>query len=216
MTGYTPEEFAQLDHAILIPDTPLNQDASRHRERIYRGERQPPYHFEMRHKDGTLHRYEIIRTPVLGEQQQVIGTEGMVRDVTASMDKYELQPAATRFVEFIDQLTNWYIRRSRRRFWKSDSDSDKDEAYRTLYHTLVTFCKTAAPFVPFMTENIYRNLRTPNMPESVHLCDYPEAAAEYFDEALDTKMARVMTAVSLIGVIGSFDNAVGHSHTHNR
>jgi|GEM_PF-5726989 PAS domain S-box-containing protein len=84
MTGYTPEEYAQINHATLVPDTPVNQDAQRHRERILRGERQPPYHFEMRHKDGTLHRYEIVRTPVFDAQQQVIGTEGMVRDITAS------------------------------------------------------------------------------------------------------------------------------------
>ena len=101
--------------------------------------------------------------------------EGMVKDVQDYMDHYQLQPAGCRFVDFIDQLTNWYIRRSRRRFWKSSNDTDKNEAYATLYHVLITFCKTAAPFIPFMTETIYRNLRNPAMPESVHLCDFPVA-----------------------------------------
>lgn len=123
--------------------------------------------------------------------------EGMVRDVRDSMDRYELQPAATRFVAFIDQLTNWYVRRSRRRFWKSQNDGDKNEAYATLYHALLTFCKTAAPFIPFITETVYRNLRNDHMPQSVHLCDYPEAATDFMDEALDRKMDRIITAVAL-------------------
>ncbi len=131
------------------------------------------------------------------DQWIVSRLEGMVEDVRASMDAYELQPAATRFTEFIDQLTNWYIRRSRRRFWKSLNDGDKAQAYATLYHVLITFARTAAPFIPFITESIYRNLRTPNMPESVHLCDFPEALVKYRNEQLDRRMARAMTAVSL-------------------
>ncbi|NKB69374.1 MAG: PAS domain S-box protein [Candidatus Latescibacteria bacterium] len=84
MTGYTQEEFDQLEHHALVPDTPLNREATQHRERLYSGQRPPPYQFEMRHKDGTLHRYEIIRTPVFNDNRQVSGSEGMVRDITAS------------------------------------------------------------------------------------------------------------------------------------
>jgi isoleucyl-tRNA synthetase len=123
--------------------------------------------------------------------------EGMVEDVRASMDAYELQPAATRFAEFIDQLTNWYIRRSRRRFWKSQDDEDKAQAYATLYHVLLTFCQAAAPFIPFITESIYRNLRRDGMPDSVHLCDYPHGLVQYRHAELDRRMARAQTAVSL-------------------
>ena len=120
----------------------------------------------------------------------------MVEEIRSEMDVYNLQKAANRFSKFIDDLTNWYIRRSRRRFWKSDSDQDKNEAYATLHYVLLTFAKTAAPFIPFTTEAIYRALRTEEMPESVHLCDYPEPD-NCRDEYLEQQMALTMTAVSL-------------------
>ncbi|MCF7854111.1 MAG: isoleucine--tRNA ligase [Candidatus Pacebacteria bacterium] len=120
-----------------------------------------------------------------------------VQDVQQTMDAYELQRAATRFTELIQELTNWYIRRSRRRFWKSQNDTDKAEAYATLHYVLVTFSQIAAPFIPLVTEEIYRNLRTEPMPESVHLCNFPTAAEEYRDEELDQRMSHTMTAVTL-------------------
>ena len=119
----------------------------------------------------------------------------MVEEIRFEMDRYNLQKAATRFTRFIDDLTNWYIRRSRRRFWKSTSDSDKNEAYATLHYILILFSKTAAPFIPFTTEAIYQALRTPEMPESVHLCDYPEPD-DCRDEYLEKQMRLTMSAVS--------------------
>ncbi len=124
-------------------------------------------------------------------------TMAIVADLREAMDNYDLQRAAVRFTSFLDELTNWYIRRSRRRFWKSDNDGDKNEAYQTLYFVLLTFCKMAAPFIPFITEKIYRNLRTDEMPESVHLCDYPEVDESFLDMALNKRMERTMSAVSL-------------------
>ena len=121
----------------------------------------------------------------------------MVDEITENMDKYQLQPAANRFEKFVSDLTNWYIRRSRRRFWKSQNDTDKGEAYQTLHYVLVTFCKTAAPFIPFITETIYRNLRTESMPESVHLCDFPKPQEQARDPRLEEQMEQAMTAVSL-------------------
>ncbi|MDX9981227.1 MAG: isoleucine--tRNA ligase, partial [Lentisphaeria bacterium] len=118
-------------------------------------------------------------------------------DMRASLDAYDLQRAALRFGGLIEELTNWYIRRSRRRFWKSEDDRDKAEAYATLYHVLVTFSKLAAPFIPFVTEEIFRNLRGDGMPESVHLCDYPAVQPGLLDEALSERMAHTMQAVSL-------------------
>lgn len=118
-------------------------------------------------------------------------------DLREALDAYDLQKGATRFTGFIEELTNWYIRRSRRRFWRSTNDGDKLEAYQTLHYVLLTFCKLAAPFIPFITENIYRNLRTDAMPESVHLCDYPEADRSLLDEQLNARMADTMCAVSL-------------------
>ena len=119
----------------------------------------------------------------------------MVEEIRAELDNYNLQKAATRFSKFIDDLTNWYIRRSRRRFWKSGNNSDKLEAYATLHYVLLVFAKTAAPFIPFTTEAIYRVLRTADMPESVHLCDYP-TPDDCRDEYLEQQMALTMTAVS--------------------
>ncbi len=123
--------------------------------------------------------------------------ESLVTDVRTHMDAYDIQSAATRFTSFIDNLTNWYIRRSRRRFWKSQNDGDKDEAYHTLYYALITYCRTAAPFTPFITETIYRNLRTESMPESVHLTDFPAAAATFRDDPLEHSMALTIRSVSL-------------------
>jgi isoleucyl-tRNA synthetase len=121
----------------------------------------------------------------------------MIDEIREHMDAYLLQKAANRFEKFIKDLTNWYIRRSRRRFWKSQNDGDKDDAYRTLHFVLVNFCKTAAPFIPFITEEIYRNLRTESMPESVHLCDYPEADRDSRDPGLEKQMEYTMITVSL-------------------
>jgi isoleucyl-tRNA synthetase len=123
--------------------------------------------------------------------------ETLIRDVTAAMDDYDLQRAVRPFVAFIEDLTNWYIRRSRRRFWKSQDDEDKAQAYQTLNYVLLQLAKIAAPFVPFISENIYRNLRTDDMPESVHLCDFPKADAKSRDEELEAEMAQVAAVVGM-------------------
>ena len=123
--------------------------------------------------------------------------ENLSADVAAAMDDYDLQSAVRPFVRFIEELTNWYIRRGRRRFWKSDDDADKLRAYRTLYDTLLELCKIGAPFVPFITEAIYRNLRTDDMPESVHLCDFPLFDGAHRDPDLDRQMDVVQTVVRL-------------------
>ncbi|MEI8245045.1 MAG: isoleucine--tRNA ligase [Lentisphaerota bacterium] len=121
----------------------------------------------------------------------------MVEEIEYEMDRYNLQKAANRFEKFVDDLTNWYIRRSRRRFWKSQNDSDKQDAYQTLHYVLLTFARTAAPFIPFTTEMIFQNLRTDEMPESVHLCDFPVADTGRRDVALEVQMENTMTSVSL-------------------
>ena len=123
--------------------------------------------------------------------------ETLIADVTAAMDEYDLQRAVRPFVAFIEDLTNWYIRRSRRRFWKSEDDADKLHAYRTLRYVLVQLSKVAAPFTPFISETIYRNLKGKDDPESVHLCDFPTARAGARDLALEREMAAVQTIVKL-------------------
>ena len=117
------------------------------------------------------------------------------QQVADAMDRYDLQASVRPFVAFIEDLTNWYIRRSRRRFWKTEDDNDKVQAYSTLYDVLLGLSKIAAPFTPFISETIYQNLKTDNMPESVHLCDFPTAADAKRDEVLEGQMAMVMSAV---------------------
>ncbi len=123
--------------------------------------------------------------------------ERLSMEVVQAMDHYDLQSAVRPFVRFIEDLTNWYIRRSRRRFWKSSNDEDKAQAYAALYDVLLKLSKIAAPFVPFISEAIYRNLRTEDMPESVHLCDFPTGSPEWRDYELEARMESAMDVVSL-------------------
>jgi isoleucyl-tRNA synthetase len=127
----------------------------------------------------------------------VSSMETLIADVTAAMDAYDLQRSIRPFVRFIEDLTNWYIRRSRRRFWKSTNDGDKLCAYRTLRYVLVQLAKVAAPFTPFIAEEIYRNLKGAGDPDSVHLCDFPKANVAARDLALERRMAAVQTVVEL-------------------
>ena len=127
----------------------------------------------------------------------VSSMETLIADVTAAMDAYDLQRSVRPFVKFVEDLTNWYIRRSRRRFWKSTNDGDKLCAYRTLRYVLVQLSKVAAPFTPFIAEEIYTNLKGANDPESVHLCEFPTANAAARDLVLEKRMAAVQTVVEL-------------------
>jgi len=121
----------------------------------------------------------------------------LIHQVEEGLDKYDLSLAVEPFVGFIDQLTNWYIRRSRRRFWNDEQSSDRDQAFTTLYQVLVSLSKVAAPFVPFTSEMIYSNLKAPGQLDSVHLTDYPTYHPEQRDEALEASMDAVQIAVSL-------------------
>ncbi len=121
----------------------------------------------------------------------------MVKDVSSALDDYDLSAAIDPMLSFIDQINNWYIRRNRRRFWKSGSDADKLEAYGALYSALKTFALVAAPFIPFLTEELWQNLKTSEDKESVHLMDYPVYNEKFRDEDLEFKMASVQKAVSM-------------------
>jgi len=128
-------------------------------------------------------------------------TGNLVRLTGECLDAYDIQKAIEPILNFIDALNNWYIRRSRRRFWKStrdgSGDSDKIEAYATLRGALVTLVKVTAPFMPFISDEIYQNLKNDSDPESVHLCDWPDASAFLKDEALELKMDVTRRTVSL-------------------
>jgi isoleucyl-tRNA synthetase len=124
----------------------------------------------------------------------------LVGEVTEAFETYDV-PGATRPIEtFVEALSTWYLRRSRRRFWKSESDSDKQAAYFTLYTALVTLAKLLAPAMPFLAEELYQNLVRsvdPRAPESVHLAKWPQADPALVDETLNREMALVMRLVSL-------------------
>ena len=124
-------------------------------------------------------------------------TQSLVKNVSEALDDYDLSGAIDPIVAFIDQLNNWYIRRSRRRFWKSENDSDKAEAYEALYLALKTFAQVSAPFVPFVAEQIWQNLKVSGDAESVHLSDWPAYNEAWHDQALEFKMATVQKAVSM-------------------
>jgi len=123
--------------------------------------------------------------------------EGLVEEVTEALDAYELQKACAPIVNFIDLLNNWYIRRSRRRFWRSGNDNDKRQAYETLYAVLLTVVRVAAPIIPFVTEEIFLNLRSDDMPDSVHLSDYPVADLSLRNGGLERKMKVTRQAVTM-------------------
>jgi len=126
----------------------------------------------------------------------------LVRVTTESMEAYELQRAIEPIVRFVDDLTNWYVRRSRRRFWKSADDADKRQAYETLYAVLLDTCRILAPYVPFVTDAMYRNLVAAvrpavAAPDSVHLCRWPGELLGEEDRELDDRMDLVIAAVSM-------------------
>jgi isoleucyl-tRNA synthetase len=123
--------------------------------------------------------------------------ELLSEDVGSALDAYDLSRAVDPIISFIDLLNNWYIRRSRRRFWKSENDEDKLEAYATLHDALKTLITVAAPFMPFITDAIWQNLRSEGDAESVHLADYPVPRAERRDPDLEFRMAAVQHAVSM-------------------
>ena len=117
--------------------------------------------------------------------------------VEKGMDGYSLSQAVDPFVDFIEELTNWYIRRNRGRFWADEETEDRAEAFQTLYTVVFQLSKVAAPFVPFISDAIYQDLRTKKDPISVHLCDFPGYDATWRDEVLEEEMASVQTAVSM-------------------
>ena len=139
--------------------------------------------------------YEDLTNPM--DRWITSATQRFVQEVTSAFDAYDIQKACSFFVPFIDELNNWYIRRSRRRFWKGENDTDKKQAYDTLYKVLLTFIKVAAPIIPFTTEDIYQNLKTEAMDESVHLCMYPEYQEDERDFTLEREMTLTQKAIAM-------------------
>ncbi len=155
---------------------------------------------------ANLDRPDLTReVPVSGRPEidrwLVAKTHALVRDVTERLEDYDPTAASRLVRDFaVDDLSNWYVRRNRRRFWKSVTDTDKLAAYKTLYETLVTLTQLMAPMAPFVSEAIYRNLVlsvTPDAPESVHLSKWPEADAALIDDTLLRDMNALVRVVEL-------------------
>ena len=122
----------------------------------------------------------------------------VVGEVDSDLENYKIPEAASAMQGFVDELSNWYVRRSRERFWAKGMEQDKINAYMTLYTSLVTISKAAAPMIPFMTEDIYQNLVRSidkSAPESIHLCDFPEVRKEWIDLDLEKNMDEVLRIV---------------------
>ena len=124
--------------------------------------------------------------------------QSAIRTVDEDLGNYRIPEAARALSSFVDDLSNWYVRRCRSRFWAKGMEDDKVCAYMTLYTCLVDLCKIAAPMIPFMTEEIYQNLVLSNdkeAPESIHLCDFPQAKEEWIDEELEANMKELLKIV---------------------
>jgi len=149
--------------------------------------------------DATKYTLDYDKLPVM-DKWLLSKLNTMVKTVDADLDSYKIPEAARALQEFVDDMSNWYVRRSRERFWAKGMEQDKINAYMTLYTALVTVAKAAAPMIPFMTEDIYQNLVRSidaNAPESIHLCDYPEVNEAWIDKDLEANMEELLEIVVL-------------------
>ena len=147
--------------------------------------------------DATKYSLEYDKLPVM-DKWLLSKMNSMVKAVDDNLMNYRIPEAAKALQEFVDDMSNWYVRRSRERFWAKGMEQDKINAYMTLYTALVTVAKAAAPMIPFMTEQIYQNLVRKidkSAPESVHLCDFPVVKEEWIDEKLEADMDEVLDTV---------------------
>jgi len=149
--------------------------------------------------DPTQYKLEYDKLPVM-DKWLLSKLNSLVKEVDESLCNYRIPEAARALQEFVEEMSNWYVRRSRSRFWAKGMEPDKINAYMTLYTALVMVCKAAAPMIPFMTEDIYQNLvRSINKaaPESIHLCDFPAVEESYIDKTLEKEMDEALKIVVL-------------------
>ena len=149
--------------------------------------------------DATKYTLDYDKLPVM-DKWLLSRLNSTVKAVDENLAAYKIPETARALQDFVDEMSNWYVRRCRDRFWAKGMEQDKINAYMTLYTALVTISKAAAPMIPFMTEDIYRNLVCSidaNAPESVHLCDFPEVTEDWIDTKLEEDMEEVLEAVVL-------------------
>lgn len=149
--------------------------------------------------DATKYSLEYDKLPAM-DKWLLSRLNTVVKTVDENLANYKIPETARALQDFVDEMSNWYVRRGRERFWAKGMEQDKINAYMTLYTSLVTICKAAAPMVPFMTEDIYQNLVcsiNKNAPESIHLCEFPEVTEEWIDKQLEKDMEEVLDIVVL-------------------
>ena len=149
--------------------------------------------------DATKYTLEYNKLPVM-DKWLLSKLNTVIKEVDTNLENYRIPEAARALQEFVDEMSNWYVRRCRERFWAGGMEQDKINAYMTLYTTLTNICKAAAPMIPFMTEEIYQNLVRTNdktAPESIHLCDFPVVQTEWIDKKLEDDMEEVVKIVVL-------------------
>ena len=147
--------------------------------------------------DATQYTLEYDKLPVM-DKWLLSKMNSMVKAVDDNLMNYQIPEAARALQEFVDDMSNWYVRRSRSRFWAKGMEQDKINAYMTLYTALVTVAKAAAPMIPFMTEQIYQNIVRKidkDAPESIHLCDFPKVNEDWIDASLEADMDEVLKTV---------------------
>lgn len=147
--------------------------------------------------DATKYALEYDKLPVM-DKWLLSKLNTAIKEVDENLDNYRIPEAARVLDNFVDEMSNWYVRRCRERFWAKGMEQDKINAYMTLYTALVDICKCAAPLIPFMTEEIYLNLVRTNdktAPESIHLCDFPAANDSMIDKKLEENMEEVLDIV---------------------
>ena len=157
------------------------------------------YYANIDNFDPTKYTLDYDSLPVM-DKWLLSKLNSMVKECDDNLANYRITETTRVLENFVDELSNWYVRRSRERFWVKGMPQDKINAYMTLYTALVTLAKAAAPMIPFMTEEIYRNLVCnvdPSAPESVHLCLYPEVREEWINTELETRMEEVLSVVIL-------------------
>ena len=149
--------------------------------------------------DPTKYTLDYDNLPVM-DKWLLSKLNSVVKTVDDCLANYKIPESARALQEFVDEMSNWYVRRSRERFWAKGMEQDKINAYMTLYHALVTIAKTAAPMIPFMTEDIYQNLVRSvdkDAPESIHLCDFPTVNEAWIDKDLEADMKELLEIVVL-------------------
>jgi len=203
----SPEEIfakygADTLRYFLLASTPIGEDyymSDKRVEEIYRRTISTFWHtysFFKTYTDRNFKPQKSFKPSNLLDRWILSRLNNLNLTMMAAMDNYELTQGARPLDAFLDDLSNWYVRRSRRRFQKPDKISDKNAASQTLYQVLLTLAKLSAPFTPFLSEEIYLGLKKTKMPESVHLCDYPSSDKKLINKSLEEKMARVRVIVA--------------------